>query len=86
MSLQKPVVNTSIGWATQLIDDGVNGYLVHPTDIDTYAKKIVKLLKDDTLCLTLGKQARIKVETTFNIDTIAAQNSTFYKSITQNSI
>ncbi|WP_397362230.1 glycosyltransferase family 4 protein [Olleya sp. R77988] len=81
MSLQKPVVNTSIGWAKELIDDGINGYLVHPTDIDVYAAKIVALLKDKTLCLQLGKQARKKVETTFDIDGIADLNKAYYLSI-----
>ncbi len=37
MALQKPVVNTNIGWAQELIDDGENGFLVYPGDIDRYA-------------------------------------------------
>lgn len=81
MSLQKPVVNTSIGWAQELIDDGVNGYLVHPTDIDKYAKQIGRLLKDESLCLQLGKQARQKVETTFDINTNADVNIDYYKTL-----
>ena len=31
MALQKPVVNTSIGWGKELIDDGENGFLLTPT-------------------------------------------------------
>ena len=81
MALQKPVVNTSIGWAQELIDDGVNGYLVHPSDIDQYAEKIVNLLNDTDLCLKMGKEARKKIETTFDIDKIAEINIEYYKSI-----
>ncbi len=81
MALQKPVVNTSIGWAQELIDDGINGYLVHPTKIDEYAERILNLLKDETLCLEIGKAARHKVETTFNIEQNAEQNIAYYNAI-----
>ncbi|WGD34869.1 glycosyltransferase family 4 protein [Olleya sp. YS] len=81
MALQKPVVNTSIGWAQELIDDGVNGYLAHPSDIDTYSEKIVQLFNDKALCLKMGQQARLKVESTFDINTIADKNIEYYQSI-----
>ncbi|TYB80157.1 glycosyltransferase family 4 protein [Bizionia saleffrena] len=80
MALQKPVVNTSIGWAQELIDDGVNGYLVHPTAIMDYSSRILELFNDETLCLEIGKGAREKVSTTFNIDTLAATNINYYQS------
>ncbi len=81
MALQKPVVNTSIGWAQELIDDGVNGYLVHPTNVDVYAEKIVKLINDKTLCSTIGQAARLKTETTFDILKQADKNIVFYKDV-----
>ena len=81
MALQKPVVNTSIGWAQELIDDGINGYLVHPTKIDDYAERILNLLNNEDLCLEIGKAARQKVETTFNIEHNAEQNIAYYNSI-----
>ncbi|AXT20745.1 glycosyltransferase [Flavobacteriaceae bacterium AU392] len=81
MALQKPVINTSIGWAQELIDDGKNGYLIHPSHVDEYAECILKLLRDEKLCLEIGKAARQKVEATFNIETIADQNIQYYNSI-----
>ncbi len=81
MALQKPVVNTSIGWAQEIIDDGVNGYLVHPSDINLYAEKISKLLNDKELCLKIGQEARLKIESTFDINKIADINIEYYKSI-----
>ena len=81
MALKKPVVNTSIGWAQELIEDGKNGFLVHPSDIDQYSKKIITLLKDKKLCLKLGNEARLKIESTFNIENIADENIEYYKSV-----
>ena len=81
MAMQKPVVNTSIGWAQELIDDGVNGYLVHPTQIDKYANQLLKLLNDEALCTQMGNAAREKVETLFDIEKNANINIDYYKSI-----
>jgi glycosyltransferase involved in cell wall biosynthesis len=81
MSLQKPVVNSNIGWAHELLVDGESGYLVHPKDHDVFAEKIVGLLQDDILCCTMGEAGRVRVETVFDIEKIVVQNVDFYKSI-----
>lgn len=81
MALQKPVVNTSIGWAKELIDDGINGYLVHPTETDTYVSTILKLFNDQELCLQIGKAARVKTERTFDIEALVQQNIDYYTSV-----
>ncbi|WP_055448715.1 glycosyltransferase family 4 protein [Lacinutrix mariniflava] len=81
MALQKPVVNTNIGWAQELIDNGVNGYLVHPKNIELYAEKINLLLNDKALCKSIGKAARLKVENDFNIDKQADKNIAYYTQI-----
>ncbi|ULC60579.1 glycosyltransferase family 4 protein [Flaviramulus sp. BrNp1-15] len=81
MAMQKPVVNTSIGWAQEIIDDGMNGYLAHPSNIDLYSKRILNLLKNPDLCLQLGKAARQKVEVRFNIEKNADINIAYYKSV-----
>ena len=81
MALQKPVVNTAIGWAQELIVDGESGFLVHPQDHSLYANKIIALLKDPNLCLTMGKNARKRVEDVFDIEKIAQKNIVFYQSV-----
>lgn len=78
MALQKPVVNTSIGWAQELIDDDINGYLVHPSDINLYASRIVRLLNNKKRSIEIGKSARHKIETTFDISKIVDINIEYY--------
>jgi glycosyltransferase involved in cell wall biosynthesis len=85
MSMLKAVVNSNIGWANELIVDEQSGFLVHPTNHELYAERIIKLLKNDTCCLKIGKQARKMVETKFDINKIVIQNIAFYKkTINQN--
>tara|TARA_R110001592_G_scaffold259728_2_gene523775 strand:+ start:11629 stop:12774 length:1146 start_codon:yes stop_codon:yes gene_type:complete len=81
MALQKPVVNTSIGWAQELIDDGRNGYLVHPENIDLYAQRILSLFNDKNLCKSIGAEARKKVENLFDIEKNANINIEYFKTI-----
>lgn len=81
MAMQKPVVNTSIGWAQELINDGIDGYLVHPSKIDTYAQRLLGLLGDEPLCSSIGVEARKKVEARFDIDKNADINLSYYKSL-----
>ena len=83
MAMQKAVVNTNIGWALELIEDGVSGYLSHPKNHDLYAQKIINLLKDEQLCAKIGENARIQVETFFDIEKNATMNLELYNKLIQ---
>lgn len=85
MALQKAIVNSDIGWSKELIINEESGFLVHPKDHDLYAERIIELLKDDSLCLKIGKQARNRVEENFDINKVVKRNIEFYpKTINQN--
>ncbi|MDR7208944.1 glycosyltransferase involved in cell wall biosynthesis [Flavobacterium piscis] len=79
MAMEKPIVASSIGWAKEMIDDGVNGFLVHPKDYMIFAEKINLLLDDQILSLKFSKEARDKVMKCFDIEVLAKQNIEFYK-------
>ncbi|MBU2952140.1 glycosyltransferase family 4 protein [Tamlana agarivorans] len=81
MALQKPVVNSNIGWAQELMEDGKSGYLVHPSDHELFAQRIISLFADKTLCLNMGKQARTYVEQHFDMKKQVEKNVEFYKKI-----
>ena len=79
MALQKPVVNSNIGWSQELMEDGKSGFLVHPNAHEAYAATIVRVLQDRHLSKNMGQEARKYVEKYFDIATIAEQNIEFYK-------
>ncbi|NRD22821.1 glycosyltransferase family 4 protein [Winogradskyella litoriviva] len=81
MAMQKAVVNTSIGWAQSLIDNGENGYLIHPTHHKEYAERINSLLNDIPKCISIGKAARLKVDSAFNMKIQVKKNIQFYKEL-----
>lgn len=81
MAMQKPVVNTNIGWAKELIIDGESGFLVHPKNHVDYAAKINSILADNQLAKQMGKNARKRVESLFDVEKIADKNILFYKTL-----
>ncbi|PXY42021.1 glycosyltransferase family 1 protein [Flavobacterium cheongpyeongense] len=81
MAMKKPIVASNVGWAKEMIDEGKNGFLVHPTNHEVFAQKINDLMKDEVLCFKFVQAARDKVEEYFDISIIASQNIEFYKKI-----
>ncbi|MCZ4318533.1 glycosyltransferase family 4 protein [Aequorivita viscosa] len=79
MALKKAIVVSNIGWAPEVIDDGVNGFLVHPTNHKVFAEKINKLLNDAALRQLFGDAARKKVEETFATEVVAEKSINFYR-------
>lgn len=83
MAMQKAIVASNIGWASEVIDDGINGYLVHPKKHKEYADKVLKLLEDSALRNQFGVAARKKAAQKFSVEVVAKQNLDFYKKIAQ---
>jgi glycosyltransferase involved in cell wall biosynthesis len=83
MALEKPIVASNIGWAPEVIDDGVNGFLVHPKDHLQYAAKIIHLMEDSDLQKEFGSAAKKKVSEKFSIQKVAQQSLVFYQSLIQ---
>lgn len=81
MALQKPIVASNIGWTTEVIEDGVEGFLVHPKDHKQYAERILELLDNPRMQVDFGVAARKKVVSTFSIEVVAQQSIVFYKSL-----
>jgi glycosyltransferase involved in cell wall biosynthesis len=81
MSLQKSIVASNIGWATDVIDDEINGFLVDPKEHALYANKINELLQNASLRQEFGIAAREKAIAKFSIAVVAKQNMDFYKNV-----
>ncbi|WP_284651841.1 glycosyltransferase family 4 protein [Flavobacterium terrisoli] len=81
MAMQKAIVASNIGWATEVIDDNSNGFLEHPKAHSDYAKKIVTLLEDENLRKQFGAKAKEKATQKFSIEVVARQSAEFYQRI-----
>ncbi|MGQ7945228.1 glycosyltransferase family 4 protein [Flavobacterium sp. WC2509] len=81
MAMQKAIVASNIGWATDVIDDEVNGFLVNPKSHAVYASKINILLSNAQKRQQFGILAREKVIQKFSILVVAQQSLAFYKQL-----
>ena len=55
---QLPIVATRVGALPDLVEDGVNGYLVPPGDVASLAERLSALLDDPEGCARMGLAAR----------------------------
>ncbi len=62
MALGLPIISTNVGGMPFLIDNGLDGILVEPNDVNAFNTAIKNLIKDKTLAINLSKNARLKVE------------------------
>jgi len=81
MAMQKSIVASNIGWAPEVIDTGINGFLVDPTHHLEYADRIIALLENVAMQKEFGREALKKVTEKFSIEKVAQQSLLFYQSL-----
>ena len=83
MAAAKPVVATRVGDAPHMIDDGVDGYLVEPRDVDGMTAALRRLIDDSDLRSRIGGAAREKVSKCFSVERMTRSYETIYEEVFQ---
>jgi glycosyltransferase involved in cell wall biosynthesis len=86
MSMQKVVIFTEYGPGRETIDDGINGFLCQPKQIDSIAKTVIKVLKARSNHIEIGENARKKVASKFEPKLIYTKNMILYKELLSESL
>jgi glycosyltransferase involved in cell wall biosynthesis len=73
MSCETPVIATNLGGVPELIDHGVDGYLVSPQDPSSLAEAIAYLAQNPPLAKRLSAAGRTKIKQRFNSDVSAVE-------------
>jgi glycosyltransferase involved in cell wall biosynthesis len=68
MALGRPVIASRVGGLREIIEDGKNGFLVEPGDVDAIARRWRELLASPELRERLGREARRTVFADYLID------------------
>jgi glycosyltransferase involved in cell wall biosynthesis len=68
MALKKPVVTTSIGGQSEVVQNNVNGLLVPPKNSQAITEAIIDLLQNDAKAKRLGEEGYRKVKQSFDLD------------------
>ncbi|MDB4759041.1 glycosyltransferase family 4 protein [Akkermansiaceae bacterium] len=81
MGMGKVVITTNSGWADELIEHGVSGYLIHPEDHEGYVDAIVHLIRNPSEMARVGLAAHRRVVADFAHGYIAEKHIEFYRTI-----
>lgn len=81
MAMEKPIVAYNIRGVRDLVEDGVNGFLVPFRDVEALAEKIIYLMKHSEVAKEMGKKGREKIEREFSLNMILPQMEKLYKEI-----
>lgn len=79
MCLGLPCISTKVSGATDLIEDGVNGFLVDVGDIDTIAERMSELAADNDFCYKIGCKSK-NVYNRVSVDVVSKQWVDYFKS------
>ena len=83
MAMEKAVVFTTLGPGSEVIEDGITGYLCNPHNAKDIAEKILLVLQNPEKATGLGVKARQAVLQKFEINTIVNENIAFYTKISK---
>lgn len=76
-----PTVASRVGGTTEIVHDGIDGFLVEPKNVDELSSKLLRLVRDVDLRRAFGVQARAFVEKSYNWSDVARQMVTVYQTV-----
>jgi glycosyltransferase involved in cell wall biosynthesis len=76
-----PIVTTDVPGCREVVQDGLNGFLVPVHDAAALAAALGKLIGDAALRRRMGEQSRLRAETEFALKTVIAQTLTVYREL-----
>jgi glycosyltransferase involved in cell wall biosynthesis len=81
MAMEKAIVASNIGWGNEIVENGVSGFVAHPSNHQEYADRILQLLAEPSLREKMEHNAKSRITSHFEINLIANQNLAFYEKI-----
>lgn len=78
-AMGKPIVTTDVPGCREVVDDGVNGFLVPPKDPEALANAIEKLALDPELRRRFGRASRKRAVKEFSSDRVIADTLVLYE-------
>lgn len=79
MAAGMPIISTPVGGIPSAVEDGVEGCLVPPGDVDALAEALYKLLADSSLRKRMGEAALAKANAKFSAGKVIADLAAVYR-------
>jgi len=84
----KPVVSTDCGGPADIVVDGQTGYIVPRGDVEAMSEKVLRLLSDKELAITMGAAGRVRAaEPCFDVvNTVRKTEHIYIRSVKSSSV
>ena len=79
MAASLPVITTPVGGIPDAIEDGCEGIMIQPGDVDALAGAVTRLLDDSALRIQMGRAGRKKAEEKFSPENIVMEVEDIYR-------
>ena len=80
-SVGKPVVATAVDGTPEIVQDGVNGYLISTKNAQELADRLACLMQDERQRIRFGENAKQRYEEEFSFETYAKRITEYYQSV-----
>jgi glycosyltransferase involved in cell wall biosynthesis len=78
MAIGRPIITTNAPGCDDCVIDGYNGYKITSGDVRGLSEGLLRLLCDNKLCVSMGKNSRIFFEKEFELNLIIKETFNFY--------
>ncbi|MBE9041447.1 glycosyltransferase [Oscillatoriales cyanobacterium LEGE 11467] len=83
MAMGLPIISTRHGGIPELVDDGVEGFLVPERDASAIARELSELLEHPQRWPIMGRAGRARVEAQYDLSRLNDELATLYRSLLQ---
>lgn len=83
MAMGKPIIGTSGGGTNELIEDGINGYLIEPKNPNILAEKARYLFHNETIAVKMGLDGKKIAMEKFTVDRMTRDFIDLYQTLVQ---
>ncbi len=66
MAYRKPIVCFNLSSMPEMVSDGENGFLIHPTDLEAFTTRVITLIHDPALRAKMGENGYQRVVQNYN--------------------
>lgn len=80
-AIGRPIITTQSIGCKDTVDDGVNGFLIPPKNVDALTDKLKILIDDAELRQKMGKAGRKKAEKEFSLDVVIEKHLSIYNEL-----
>ena len=82
-AIGRPIITCDSIGCRDVVEDGINGFLIEPQNPQQLADKLRVLILDRQLRVTMGKNARKKAESEFSIEKVIDTHLKIYNNLSK---